>query len=113
MASGLSLTHCRLSRLPDEQVTGKRVQLGKPLTTCPVARAQSFDLAHDQTGILEHLQVLGDGGLGKRQLVYKLPAVAGIPREKQAQNPNTRWMTERLGEQRQVFVASKNMRSAL
>jgi len=95
----------------DEQVTGKRVQLGESLATCPVARAQPFDLADDQTGLLEHPEVLGDGGLGKRQLVYELPAVAGIPREKQAQNPNTRRMTERLGEQRQVFVASNNIRS--
>ena len=49
--------------------------------------------------------MLGDGGLCKRQLVDELPAVASIPREKQAQNPNTGWVAQRFGEQGQLLIA--------
>ena len=58
----------------------------------------------DQTGVLEHLQVLRDGRLRERELVDELAAVAGVVGEQQPHDPHARRVAERLREDRDLLL---------
>ena len=81
------------------------MELGESVAARAVAGAQPLDLADDQAGVLEHLQVLRDGRLRERQLVDELAAVAGVAAEQQPQDPDAGRVAERLREQRELLVA--------
>ncbi len=85
------------------------VELGQSVAAGAVAGAQSLDLADDQAGVPEDLQVLGDGRLRERELVDELAAVAGVVGEQQPQDPDARRVRERLRQQRDIVLEGGRM----
>jgi hypothetical protein len=69
-----------------------------------VANAGSFDRTFYQAHRLEFLQVLGNRGLGQWQLLYQIPADAGLPFEQYFQNSHPRRVGQRLGNGRQLVL---------
>ena len=54
--------------------------------------------------VLEHLEVLRDGGLGEGELVDDVAADARLAADEQAEDLDPRRMPDRLREQRQLLV---------
>ena len=78
------------------------MELREPFAACAVAGAQTLDLADNEAGVFQDLQVLGDGCLGEAKLVDELPAVAGVVGEQQPHDPHASGVAKRLSEQRDI-----------
>src|SRR5512146_426756 len=77
-----------------------------------VADARAVDLAPDQAGILQHLQVLRDGGLREGQLVHDVAADAGFATHQQPHDLDARRVTEGLRENREILVGFRPFHGA-
>src|SRR5882762_2450470 len=75
-----------------------------------VADARAVDLAADQARFLEHLEVLGHGGLRERQALDDGPADALATRHQHAHDRDAGRVPERLGETRGVLVGAGDAR---
>jgi hypothetical protein len=84
---------------PDE-----RLQATEGAGLDAVTDARTVDLTAYEPGVLEHLEVLRDRGLGERQLVYDVAADAGLATDEQAKDLDAGGMAHRLGEHRQLLV---------
>src|SRR5574342_861482 len=86
------------------QASDERLEAPQGVGLDAVADARPVDLAADEAGLLQHFQVLGDGGLGKRQFLADVAADAGLAADEQADDLDARGMAERLGQEREFLV---------
>ena len=69
-----------------------------------VTDARTINLTADESGLLEHLEVLRDGRLGERKLVHEVPADAGRPVHKYPENPYSGRMRDSLSQHRELLI---------
>lgn len=69
-----------------------------------VADAGTVDVTANEAHVLEHLEVLGHGGLREVELFDDVAADAAVVAREQAQDSNASRMPERLGERRELLV---------
>ena len=86
---------------PDE-----RLQPAQRAGLDAVADPGTVDLPADEPRLLQHLEVLGDGGLGERELVDDVTADARLAADEQAEDLDPGGVADRLGEERSSSSAS-------
>jgi hypothetical protein len=71
-----------------------------------VADARAVDIAPDQAGVLQDLQVLGHGRLGERKLVHDVTTHAGLAPDEEAHDLDPSRVAHGLGQGRQFLVGA-------
>src|SRR5205823_1598632 len=82
----------------------KRLEALQGLGIRAIADARTVDLAFQQPRVLQHLEVLRDGGLRERKPPHDVPANAPPAPPEQPEYGRPGGMTERLGEPRQLRI---------
>ena len=80
------------------QAANQRAQPAQRVRLDAVTDAGAVDLSADQSGVLEHLEVLRHRGLRKPQIVDEIATDAGIATDQQAQDLDARRMPDGLGQ---------------
>jgi hypothetical protein len=69
-----------------------------------VADARAVDIAPDQAGVLQDLQVLGHGRLGERKLVHDVATHAGLPPDEETDDLDPSRVAQGPGQGGQFLV---------
>lgn len=82
----------------------QRAQSAQRVGFDAVTDAGAVDLSADQSGVLEHLEMLRHRGLRKPQIVDEIATDAGIATGQQAQDLDARRMPDGLGQGSQFGI---------
>ena len=77
-----------------------------------VADPRPVHVASDEARLFQNLQVLGDRGLGQRQLVHDVAANAGVAVAENPQDLHAGRMPQRAGERSELLVCVASLHGA-